>query len=124
MQPKKPLGRIRLEIAIHRLPVSSEVKIRSPKSRADYRALRFRHFFKGAKEREMSLRRISISYKLGEPKDYQNLLVSLDDEKGEVLSLGIVKEISWTKKHILVLTPLAELERVKRIQLSGYWLNF
>jgi len=109
-----------LKITIHRLRVSPQVKARTPKMRADYRASRFNRFFEKAKVQELSLRKITLSYKLGKPEDYHHILISLDDEKGEVLSLGVVKEISLAKKYILFSTPLEDMSKVKRIQFSDY----
>lgn len=109
-----------LNIVIHRLKVSPLVKVRTPKMRADYRYFRFKSFFEGAQEQEISLSKVVVSNKLGEPKFYRNILVSLDDESGEVLSLGILKSLSLAKEKILLKTPLKTLEKVRRIQLSEY----
>lgn len=110
-------------ISIHRIKVSPHAKIRTPAQRAVYRAAKFKHFFKAAKLQELSLKRIDLSYKLGKPEKFNDILISLDDENGEVLSLGVIKEISFAKRHISFLSPLKESGKVKRIQSSQYRLE-
>lgn len=110
------------QVSIYRAEVSPQVKIRTPAQRAAYRTAKFKQFFKGAKLQELSLKKIDLSYKLGEPENCSNILISLDDENGEVLSLGIVQEII-AKQYISFLSPLKEIEKVRRIQLSEYRLE-
>ena len=111
------------QISIHRKKVSPRARVRTPRERTAYRNLKFRSFFKKAKLQELSLKKIDLSYKLGEPEKFNDILISLDDEKGEVLSLGIIKGMSLAKKHVSFLSPLKELEMVRRIQFSSYCLE-
>ncbi len=122
-----PLSR-RRNLIIHRLSVPSKVRRKSKEARRKYRRERLQAYFKKnfsfILPLEESLLGRNISSFSFPEDDFVNLLVGLEDEEGETLGLGIIKEINLPKKEFSLLTPLGESGRIKRLLLSTIQLEF
>lgn len=98
---------------IYRFSVSEKVKRRTIEERRVLRENKFKRYFREAKIVDIPIDKISL---LKPIPDKENLLVAFMDENNEVLDLGIVKEYNIEKKIITLLTPLKEIEKIKKIQ--------
>lgn len=117
----------RKDIKIHRLSVPSRVKRRSPEARRKYRQERLEAYFEKnssfALPLEESLLGRSFSTFSLAKESFVNLLVGLEDEKGEMLALGVIKNIDFAEGKIVLLSPWPEPRKIKRLLLSDIQLE-
>lgn len=113
-----------------RLPLSDQVKPRTPEERRVYRANKFNDYFKYATIQELTIDHIQIEGEvldlngeilpIGWALKINGLLIGLKDAIDETLALGIIRNYSEENKRLRISTPLREIERVKTIQLSSH----
>lgn len=128
IEPILELFKDRPQIKIFRLPLSPKVKIRSMEERRIYRTKRFQEYFKEAQVYELSLEGIQFEGEVIDPNGetlpldwalkINGLLVGLKDIQDETLALGLIRHYLEERKHLRILTPLQEIQKVKIIRLS------
>ncbi len=114
---------------IYRLPLSEEVRLKSPGERRIYRADRFRNYFKYASTQELLIERVQIEGEVFDPSgallplDWvlrtNGLVIGLKNGNDDTLGLGVIRNYSEGNRVIRILTPLREIEEVRTIQLSS-----
>ena len=118
-----------LSYKIYRLPLSEQVRTKSPEERRMNRTNKFRDYFKYSAVRELSIEGVQIEGEVLDPDGVplpldwalkmNSLLVGLKDEKDETLALGLTKNYFEEKKMLRLSTPLQEIQKVKTIQLCS-----
>jgi polynucleotide 5'-hydroxyl-kinase GRC3/NOL9 len=114
---------------IYRLPLSDQVRPRSMEERQTYRTNKFREYFKHSSIQELAVEEVQIEGEVLDPNGesipldwalrINGLLIGLKDSDDETLALGVIRNYLAEKKVVRVLTPLADIPRVKTIQLSS-----
>jgi polynucleotide 5'-hydroxyl-kinase GRC3/NOL9 len=114
---------------IFRLPLSGQARTRSMEERGDYRANKFRDYFKGATLRELPVEQLGIEGEVLDPNGdilpldwalrVNGLLVGLKDKNDETLALGLIRNYRPEEKALRILTPHPDMAEVKAIQLSS-----
>lgn len=74
---------------------------------------RFSGFFRVKKR--LNIENIIIT----EEDKFKNLLVSLDDRRGFVVSLGIIQEFDFKRKNITIYTPLKDVSTVFSVKFGA-----
>lgn len=125
-------------LTLHRLPVSSSVRTRSPTERYRYRAARFGAYFRRAVKVRLKSDALTVlspqggfSKFTGKPlppvvslgslssRSLAGLLIGLNNGANETLALGLLEGMSRQGQEIGVVTPLRNLARVRIIQMSN-----
>jgi len=110
-----PLRNVKLP-RVFKVAVSSNVKNKDFSQRRSYRELRFKDYFKGAKEVEFLLKDLGLDKTfLWDPTF---LIVSLRDKNNQDVALGIIKNWSRDKETINVYSPVSNPEIIRRIVLG------
>jgi polynucleotide 5'-hydroxyl-kinase GRC3/NOL9 len=114
---------------IYRLPLSEQVSPRSMEERRMNRANKFREYFKDSVMQELAIEEVQTEGEVLDPSgeaiplDWSlriiGLLIGLKDSDDETLALGIIKNYFEEKRVVRVSTPLRDIQRVKKIQLSS-----
>lgn len=101
---------------IIRIAVSSEIKIKTQPRRGEYRFEGMMNYMKNAEEISLSrdgigmrFTRTPLRFKI----EFVNRIVSLRNKSNRDIAIGVIKDL--TDKHINVLTPLKDPERVSSI---------
>jgi polynucleotide 5'-hydroxyl-kinase GRC3/NOL9 len=129
-------------LAIHRLRASHSVRPRSPAERYDYRANRFRDYFREAESARLAAGRIAVlSPPYGmlsfivEPlpsvldlrsfsaESLKGHLVGLNNVSNETLALGLIEGITRQGQELDVLTPLKDVGRIRIVQMANIRLS-
>jgi polynucleotide 5'-hydroxyl-kinase GRC3/NOL9 len=121
-------------IRIVRLPVSGEVRLRSPEERAAYRRSKFRAYFRGARVRTARVGRLQFEGKVSDSMELalspeealgvSGLLVGLLDIRGDTLALGLTRGLREDRTLLRVWTPLRVTTRAAAaIRLSSLRLT-
>jgi polynucleotide 5'-hydroxyl-kinase GRC3/NOL9 len=97
---------------LFRLPVPPEVGRKSLEHRAGHRREMFSAYFAGADVREVRLAEVGLRFTRepdgGEAGIREGRVVSLRDEEGRDLALGVVEEVYPGGRSLLVRTPLPQ----------------
>ncbi len=111
----------RAGLAIHRLPISSRARQRSPEERKTYRAELFKAHFSGGSTRIFRPPRVNI-LSGGRPSPPEmirafprSLLVGLNDTEQSTLALGILEGHDRASGEFRVYTALRDIEMVKYV---------
>ncbi len=114
---------------IHRLPLSEQVRTKSPEERRMNRTNKFRDYFKYSAVQEVAIEGLQIEGEVLDPDGtplpldwalkMNSLLIGLKDENDETLALALTKHYFEEKKKLRFSTPLQEIQKVKTIQLSS-----
>jgi len=99
---------------IYKLPVSSEVKVKDVSARFSYRQLKFKEYFKKAREVEFSLDEVEFDVNFNS-NEVDFSLVSLRDRHNRDTALGIIKSFDDREGRIVVFSPVSTPENVRRI---------
>lgn len=99
---------------------SPDVRQRAQSERQAYRAKLFASYFKTAGMVEISWRNLSV---FPAPRFALSHVVSLNDESGFTLGLGIVQDVNRQNQTITLLTPLSSLGEVQSITLGDISLD-
>jgi len=113
-------------IQIHRVPVSSAIKTRSPDTRRRYRQRRFQAYFKNAKRTMLPLSAYGFHGRVPEfqrLQDYQDRLIALCDRQGFILVLAIVESVDPHADSLFILSPDFDVDLVASIQFGSIFLN-
>jgi len=110
---------------IKRFKVPPSVKPRSMVERQLYREEKFRNYFKVVKEYSINLREIGIHGTVVSVNKVtlKNRLISLNDDEGLVLSLGIVIDYEKDSGTLSFFSPTLEINRVTSIQIGDIFLD-
>lgn len=100
--------------AIFKIPVSPEVKIKDFLQRRIYRQLKFKEYFRRAREIDFSLEDVVFD-KSAPIHSLEFSLVSLRDKTNNDISLGIIEEFDRANKKIIIYSPVSRPEKVGRI---------
>jgi polynucleotide 5'-kinase involved in rRNA processing len=125
-------------LTLHRLPVSSSVRTRSPAERYRYRATRLGAYFGRAERVRLKTEKLTV---LSPPAGLSKLtagllspvvslgslssrslvghLLGLNNSANETLALGLLEGMTRHGQEIDVLTPLRNLARVRIIQMAN-----
>jgi polynucleotide 5'-hydroxyl-kinase GRC3/NOL9 len=114
---------------IFRLPLSEQVRARSMEERRLNRTNKFRDYFKYATVQELAIEGFQIEGEVLDPDGtplplewtlrINDLLVGLKDGNDETLALGLTRNYFEEKKMLRLSTPLQEIQKVKKLQLSS-----
>jgi polynucleotide 5'-hydroxyl-kinase GRC3/NOL9 len=123
-------------LTLHRLPVSSSARARSPAERYRYRAARFGAYFRKAARVRLKANALTVLSPPGRLSDFMaeplapvislsslssrslaGRLVGLNNGASETLALGLLE--SMTRHSLDVVTPLRNVARVRIIQLAN-----
>ncbi|MGQ9646362.1 MAG: Clp1/GlmU family protein [Thermodesulfobacteriota bacterium] len=114
---------------IHGLPLSEQVRPKSPEERRMNRTKKFRDYFKYSAVQELAIEEIQIEGEVLDPDGsplplewslkMNDLLIGLKNQQDDTLALGLLKNYSGDRKTLSVFTPLQEIRSVKTIQLSS-----
>lgn len=114
---------------IHRLPLSEQVRAKSPEERRMNRTNKFRHYFKYSAFQELTIEGLQIEGEVLDPNGaplpldwalkMNSLLIGLKNENDETLALGLLRNYSQDTRILRIFTPLQEIQKVKTIQLSS-----
>jgi polynucleotide 5'-hydroxyl-kinase GRC3/NOL9 len=108
------------------LKVDRRVQSKSPETRRAYRRDRFRAYFRGCAEQEISLRNLGFHGmvpSLVSPGQWRDLLCAFCDPARLVLALGIIRGIDLEKKKIRCIAPSFAKERIASIQFGSLYLD-
>ncbi|MCD6574363.1 hypothetical protein J7K97_01630 [Candidatus Aerophobetes bacterium] len=100
--------------AIFKIPVPPEVKIKDFLQRRIYRQLKFKEYFRRAREIDFSLEDVVFD-KSAPIHSLEFSLVSLRDKTNNDISLGIIEEFDRANKKIIIYSPVSHPEKVGRI---------
>jgi polynucleotide 5'-hydroxyl-kinase GRC3/NOL9 len=106
---------------LHSLPVSSEAKHISPMIRAGIRRERFRRYFGYPNSFKLNLDKVSLYPPLSdflEREDLRNILVSLKNQRGRVLGIGILKDFFPQENKFEVLAPITQESEIFGVELG------
>ena len=103
--------------AIFKIPVPPEVKIKDFLQRRIYRQLKFKEYFRRAREIDFSLEDVVFD-KSAPIHSLEFSLVSLRDKTNNDISLGIIEEFDRANKKIIIYSPVSRPEKVGRIVLG------
>jgi polynucleotide 5'-hydroxyl-kinase GRC3/NOL9 len=109
-----PLRRSR-RVQIMEFPCSRAARFRERDERQANRSERFAGYFNNASSLSIYWAQFAV---FPAPRFYLHRLVSLEDESGHALALGIVTEIDRLSRRVGLLTPLASLSGVDAIRLG------
>jgi polynucleotide 5'-hydroxyl-kinase GRC3/NOL9 len=114
---------------IYRLPLSEQVRTKSPEERRVNRTNKFRDYFKYSAVQELAIEEVQIEGEVLDPDGVplpldwalktNSLLIGLKDENDDTLALGLTKTFFDEKKMLRLSTPLQDIQRVKMLQLSS-----
>lgn len=93
----------------------------SPGTRADLRREKFRHYFVGSSVRRISLKDISLYPPLPDflqRGDLLGILVSLKDDEGKVLGIGILENLLPRQGVFEVFTPVSKEADIRGVELG------
>jgi len=108
---------------IIKIPVPSEIKRKDFSERIAYRKLKFKNYFREAKEIEFLADEIGLSNDFS--PEYLNLrLVSLRDKNNEDIALGIIKNFDKINHTLLIYSPISTPEKVGTVVLGKIRLTF
>jgi len=105
------------------IPVPSQVRQKTYLERVRYREERFKSYFRNIQRIILSEDNISLRGLGGENYLYNNCLISLRNNKGKDLALGIIDGVDRKRRKISILTPLKENEKVAGIVLGRVKIN-
>ena len=100
------------ETKVHRLPISTDARVRSAAERTAYRQKQFAAYFEGAKARTIHLSRPRC-FVLG-PRPTVGRLIGLLDAAGETVGLGRIRHADAGR--IDLVTPVTSFESVRFLQ--------
>lgn len=100
---------------VFKLPVPPQVNRKDFSQRRLYREMKFKSYFKRAREIEFVQEEIGISKALS-PQSLNLRLVSLRDRNNQDMALGVIKEID--KGRVLIYSPLPNPENVGAVVLG------
>jgi polynucleotide 5'-hydroxyl-kinase GRC3/NOL9 len=114
---------------IYRLPLSEQIKPRSMEERKTNRMDKFRDYFKYASIQQLAIEEVQTEGEVLDPSGallpldwslrINGLLIGLKDGNDDTLALGLIRNYFEEKKTIRIFTPLKEIQRVRKIQLSS-----
>jgi polynucleotide 5'-hydroxyl-kinase GRC3/NOL9 len=114
---------------IYHLPLSEQVRTKSPEERRVNRTNKFRDYFKYSAVQELAIEEVQIEGEVLDPDGVplpldwalktNSLLIGLKDENDDTLALGLTKTFFDEKKMLRLSTPLQDIQRVKMLQLSS-----
>ncbi|MEA1965606.1 MAG: Clp1/GlmU family protein [Candidatus Aerophobetes bacterium] len=105
------------------IPVSPQVTQKTYLERVRYREKRFKSYFQDIQRISLSEDNISLRGLGGENYLYNNRLISLRNNKGKDLALGIIDEVDRKRRKISILTPLKKNEKIAGIVLGRIKIN-
>ncbi len=122
------LRTFRYERAMHTvgLPVSPEVKTKTPEFRREYRKRRFAAYFAPAALKRISLQRVGVYGQIPNflrAPSYTNRLCALCGAGQFVHALALALEYHPAERLLTVLTPATSLENVISIQFGSLFLT-
>jgi polynucleotide 5'-hydroxyl-kinase GRC3/NOL9 len=114
---------------IYRLPLSEQIRPRSMEERRINRTDKFRDYFKYSSIQELGIEEVQMEGEVLDPSGallpldwslrINGLLIGLKDGNDDTLALGLTRNYYEEKKTLRVFTPLKEMQRVRKIQLSS-----
>jgi polynucleotide 5'-hydroxyl-kinase GRC3/NOL9 len=114
---------------IYRLPLSEQIRPRSMEERRTNRTDKFRDYFKYSSIHELGIEEVQMEGEVLDPSGallpldwslrINGLLIGLKDSNDETLALGLIRNYFEEKKTLRVFTPLKEIQKVRKIQLSS-----
>jgi polynucleotide 5'-kinase involved in rRNA processing len=114
-----PLRRSR-RVRVVELPPSPAARCRERNERQATRAERFAGYFNNASNLLVSWPQLAV---FPAPRFHLRQLVSLEDENGHALALGIIVEIDRISRRVRVQTPLPSLSGVDAMRLGDLVVN-
>jgi polynucleotide 5'-hydroxyl-kinase GRC3/NOL9 len=117
---------------IWRLSPSEHARVRSMEERRVYRSKRFQRYFSGSMVFEVNTAAIELEGKVvsnGISVPFENafsilgLLCGLKDERDQTLALGVIQHFERENRILQLLTPAADINRVRRLHLSSVRLT-
>jgi len=114
-----PLRRSR-RVRVVEFPPSPAARCREGNERQATRAGRFAGYFNNASNLLVSWPQLAV---FPAPRFHLHQLVSLEDENGHALALGIIVEIDRISRRVRVQTPLPSLSGVDAMRLGDLVVN-
>lgn len=99
---------------IERIQSPAEIKTKSPQQRQSYRRRQFIKYFQNSQLYNISLKNVSIQTRVR--LDYQSLvnrLISLRDENGIDISLGLIKKWQNDSDSLVIRAPNIDARRIR-----------
>ncbi len=114
---------------IYRLPLSNQVRPRSMEERRIYRTNRFKDYFKYSTIHELAINEVKVEGEVIDPNGesipldlalkIKGLLIGLKNGDDNTLALGIIRHYFEDKRLLRIFTPLEDIRKVKKVQLSS-----
>jgi polynucleotide 5'-hydroxyl-kinase GRC3/NOL9 len=115
----EPLLRSR-RVDLMELKPSEKVQSRDPNSRREHRARQYARHFSGARHLELDWTKFAVFPEL----DFStNRIVALEDARGFVRSLGIVRGVDPAENRVLLLTTAESAEGIDALRIGDVELN-
>ncbi len=111
---------------IHRLAVSSAATARTPAARRRYREERFAAYLQRARSQELGVKDTGFHGMipvLRDRRSYRKRLIGLCDERGFIMSIGILEELDVDAGRLRVYAPPFEHDRLASVQFGSLHLN-
>ena len=120
-------------LKIYNISVPQELKYKTSQERVDYRQQQFIKYFKILNRLELNLKYIGIknvsnnfwginsnqetanTQPLKQKQEFTNRLISLRNEYGEDIALGLIDSIDFNNNQLVALSPLSDENKVKSI---------
>jgi len=100
--------------AILKIPSPPEVKIKDFSERRTYRKLRFKSYFKEARDIEFFQQDVGLD-KIFPSQSLDSSLVSLRDKNNQDIALGIIKRFDRVNRTVIIYSPITNPEKVGRV---------
>jgi len=107
-----------------RLPVPNGVRAKSRVKRAEWRAEKFREYFKSSGAIEVNLDKAGIEF-TREPafSGLEGRTVSLRDGLGVDIALGVIEKAEMAKKRLVIRTPLPQKPKFSTVVIGAAAVN-
>lgn len=126
----QPFG-ARKHIEIHRLPVHSKARIKSPEERQAHRRHKYQEYFRDQRPLELKLHQVKVLgltssvevYSHAACAELKGLLVGLNDEENFTLGVGVLVRLAPMEGKVVVFTPLSDASSVKVLRFGSLKLD-
>lgn len=126
MEPFLSRISLRTGAMVHRLPVSGAVVERSRAARRSYRRARFADYFRGSSLLDLPLEAIALRGTVPSPRypsDYRLRLVAMCDSDGFAIALGIVEDVDFNARRLLVYAPSFDRQAMTSVHFGSLVLD-
>ncbi len=107
-----------------RLPVPNGVRVKSRVKRTEWRAEKFREYFKSSRTIEVSLEKAGVEFtREAAFSGLEGRIVSLRDKLNVDISLGVIEKAEIARKRLVIRTPLHQKLKFSAVVIGGAVVN-